>query len=202
MKDTALKDIGETFRRVRQLAGMTLDVVAKQADVTKGYLSKIESGRATPSIAVISKLADVYGLTLSDIFMPEGQRKPLSLIRANERTPVPRNGTELGYVYEFAPFAKIDSQSEVFFLTLPLIGHGVPPPQFRHSGEEIILVLEGRMEFEYGGMTFQMDPGDIIQFDPSIEHHGIAAGTEPAKVLVVTIHDRLDQTKTKRPASD
>lgn len=192
----AIENLGETFRRVRQVAGLTLEFVAKKAEVTKGYLSKVESGRAMPSIAVISKLADVYGMPLSDIFMPQGQRKPLSLVRVDERTQINKNGTELGYVYEFASMMKRDPRSEVFFLTLPVL-EGKMPPRFRHGGEEIILVLEGRMLFEYGGMEFEMGPGDVIQFDSDIEHHGVAVGKGPAKLFVVTISDRKDPKGTK-----
>ncbi|MGO9772411.1 MAG: helix-turn-helix domain-containing protein [Roseiarcus sp.] len=190
----AIENLGETFRRVRLVAGLTLEAVARQADVTKGYLSKVESGRALPSIAVISKLADVYGMPLSDIFMPEGQRKPLALVRANERTPMNKNGSELGYIYEFASMMKRNPRAEVFFLTLPVLD-GEVPPRFKHSGEEIITVLEGRMLFEYGGMEFEMGPGDCIQFESDIEHHGVAVGSQPAKLFVVTIPDRSERKK-------
>jgi transcriptional regulator with XRE-family HTH domain len=188
----AIENLGETFRRVRQRSGMTLERVAGRADVTKGYLSKVESGRVTPSIAVISKLADVYGMPLSDIFMPEGQRKPLSLVRANERTQVNKNGSELGYIYEFASMLKLNPRSEVFFLTLPVLEKKIAPRN-RHAGEEVIVVLEGRMLFEYGGMDFEMGPGDVIQFDSNIEHFGIALGDTPAKLFVVTIPDRNER---------
>jgi transcriptional regulator with XRE-family HTH domain len=187
----AIDNLGETFRRARQTSGMTLETAARRAEVTKGYLSKVESGRAMPSIAVISKLADVYRVTLSDLFMPEGQRSPISLVRADERTLINKNGSELGYVYEFASMMKRNPRAEVFFLTLPIL-EGADPPRFRHSGEEIILLLEGRMRFEYGGMEFEMAPGDCIQFDANIEHHGVAVGATPAKAFVITIPERRD----------
>ena len=133
-------------------------------------------------------------MTLSDIFMPEGQRRPLSLVRANERTPVNKNGSELGYIYEFASLMKRNPRAEVFFLTLPIL-EGEDPPRFKHSGEEIIVLLEGRMRFEYGGMEFEMAPGDCIQFDADIEHHGVAVGDAPARAFVVTIPDRANNGK-------
>lgn len=188
----AIGDLGGTFRNVRQRLGMTLEAVAKQAEVTKGYLSKVESGRAMPSIAVISKLADVFGLPLSEIFMPEGQRKPISLVRADERAQINKNGTELGYIYEFATMMKRNPRCEVFFLTLPVL-EGEIAPRFRHKGEEINLVLEGRMRFRYGGVAFDLGPGDVIQFDSEIEHYGVAIGDQPAKLFVVTIPDRSER---------
>ena len=185
----AIENLGEIFRRVRHRSGKTLDAAARQADVTKGYLSKVESGRAMPSIAVISRLADAYGMPLSEIFMPERQRGPLSLVRANERTAINKNGSELGYLYEIASNMKRNPRSEVFFLTLPFLPDA-DPPRFKHPGEEIIVVLEGLMHFEYGTMEFDMGPGDCIQFDSSIEHHGVAVNGGPVKLFVVIIPDR------------
>ena len=52
---------------------------------------------------------------------------------------------------------KRNPRSEVFFFTLPVLD-GQLPPRFRHGGEEITLVLEGRMLFEYGGLEFEMGP--------------------------------------------
>ena len=191
-----IENLGERFRRARQVTGLTLEAVALQADLTKGYLSKVESGQAMPSIAVISRLADVYGMPLSDIFMPEGERRRFHLVRANERTPVNRNGSELGYVYEFASTMKRNPRADVFFLTLPVLD-GEDPPRFKHSGEEIEVVLEGRMLFEYGGMTIEIGPGDCIQFDANIEHCGVSTGGEPAKLFVVLIPERTERRNAR-----
>lgn len=38
---------GPGIRKLRQLAGMTLDDVAKAAGVSVGYLSRVETGRAS-----------------------------------------------------------------------------------------------------------------------------------------------------------
>jgi transcriptional regulator with XRE-family HTH domain len=185
----AVDYLGAGLRRVRQAAGMTLQSVATRAGVSKGYLSKVESGQAVPSIAVVSRIVDIYGLTLSDVFMPDEQRSPISLVRADERTLVDKNGSELGYVYAIASARKKNPKSQSYFLTLPPL-EDKEPPQFRHPGEEVIVVLEGRMKFQYGHTQFDLGPGDCIQFDANIEHHGVAAGGEPAKLFVVIIPDR------------
>lgn len=185
-------ELGTTLRNIRKTVGLTLDAAAGQADVTKGYLSKVERGSASPSIAVVSRLADVYGVRLADVFIPHGERGPIAITRATERTQMNRNGIELGYVYEVGSPRKANPRAEIFFLTLPSLEKGVKPPEFSHPGEEVLLVLEGQMEFTFAGTQILLGPGDCMQFDPSFHHHGVAIGGKDAKAFVVVIPDKKE----------
>lgn len=182
--------LGNRLRRVRKSSNLTLDKAAQQAQVTKGYLSKIERGHATPSIAVISRLAELYGVSLSEFFMPEGERKPISILRPNDLRAVNRSGTDLGYRYEIGDLTKANPRSEVFFLTLPRLNPGQIPPKNRHSGEEVLLMLEGQMTFYYAGVEFILNAGDCVQFDAENEHYGYASGDTEARAFVVIIPDK------------
>lgn len=183
--------LSTTLRRLRKSTGLTLETAARQADVTKGYLSKVERGSSVPSIAVVGRLAEVYGVGLTDVFLPPGQKTPFSLVRANERTRMNRNGTEYGYTYEVAALNKENPRSEIFFLTLPCI-ENPQLPKMRHPGEEILFVLEGRIRFDFAGTAFFLEPGDCIQFEASYEHLGVAIDGKDAKALLVITHDRHD----------
>lgn len=66
-------------------------------------------------------------------------------------------------------------------------------PSFKHSGEEIFLVLDGRLRFVYGGTEFILGQGDCLQFDASIEHRSRSEGGKPAQLFVVTIPNRNDR---------
>ena len=188
---TVVEEMGATLRRLRKTAGLTLEQAAQQAEVTKGYLSKVESGQATPSMRVIIRLSEVFGIPLSDILMPDAQRRPISIVRSDERIAITRNGSAIGYVHEIAAKGKLDPRSEVFFVTVPSLNCG-PPPRFKHSSEEVFLVLEGRIRFSYGGMEFILEPGDCVQFDARNEHYAIAEDGSPARLFVVTIPERSE----------
>ena len=188
--DNTALDLGQRLRRIRTNARYTLDQTAKRANVTKGYLSKIERGQATPSIAVIHRLAEIYGVGLSEFFMPEGERKAISVLRAGELRAVNRTGSELGYRYQIGDLTKANPRAEVFFLDLPCLAPGAKPPKYSHAGEEILLVLEGQMIFDYAGIELVLNTGDCIQFDAENEHYGYASGGKSARAFVVTIPDR------------
>ena len=55
-------DLEAIGKRIRQLRGKALqDDFAPQLGITQGQLSKIESGRATPSAEVLLRLAELSG---------------------------------------------------------------------------------------------------------------------------------------------
>lgn len=183
-------DLGQRLRRTRTAAKFTLDWAAAQVGLTKGYLSKIERGQSMPSIAVLNRLSDLYGVTLAEFFMPEGERKPITVLRRHEHRTINRSGSEFGYRYEVGDFSKLNPRSEVFFLTLPCVAHPERIPPFRHSGEEVLLMLQGQIVFNYAGVDIILNEGDCIQFESEIAHFGYAIGGRDARAFVVTIPDR------------
>ncbi len=181
-----MEELGASLRRLRMEAGRSLAEAADLAEVTKGYLSKVESGKAIPSIAIIQRLASAYGVRPGDIFNDAGENPHFSLIRSGERRAVNRDGTELGYVFESVGYRMRDRQAEVFVLTMPPVAPG-PKLLYRHKGQEIFFVLEGRVRWLYAGAEYVLEAGDCVYFDAAIEHRGEAEGKDTAKALVVIL---------------
>ena len=61
---------------------------------------------------------------------------------------------------------------------------------FKHEGEEFLFVLDGAMEFNYGGKRYQVKAGDSIYFDADIEHSGKALGGSKVKMLCIIFNYR------------
>jgi len=59
--------IGERIRFYRQAKGRTQAVVAGLAGVTEDYLSQIERGLKTPTIALLHRFAKILGVRISDL---------------------------------------------------------------------------------------------------------------------------------------
>jgi quercetin dioxygenase-like cupin family protein len=65
---------------------------------------------------------------------------------------------------------------------------GYVAPRHTHFGEEIIYVLEGELEYQIGGKTFTVKPGDVL-FVPagvihSVKNIGRGNGAELATYVV------------------
>src|ERR1022692_1887745 len=59
--------IGERIRFYRQAKGKTQAVVAGLAGVTEDYLSQIERGLKTPTLALLHRFAKILGVRVSDL---------------------------------------------------------------------------------------------------------------------------------------
>ena len=53
--------LGESLRAARKRMGLAQLYLAAGAGVSQGYLSRIEAGKATPSAAIVVRLAQVVG---------------------------------------------------------------------------------------------------------------------------------------------
>jgi transcriptional regulator with XRE-family HTH domain len=56
------------LRSKRVALGLRLKEAAAQASCDPGNLSRIEQGKQMPSITLARRLADIYGLTLDEVF--------------------------------------------------------------------------------------------------------------------------------------
>jgi len=55
--DSPAIDLGRTARRLRESQNLTLADVAKRADISSAMLSRLETGRVSPSLETIVALA-------------------------------------------------------------------------------------------------------------------------------------------------
>jgi transcriptional regulator with XRE-family HTH domain len=189
-----LNDLGQRLRHLRRVAGMTIEQVAGQIGVTKGYLSKIETGASDPSVAVLGRLAEAFGVPMSTMFESGGGHE-LSVVRANERLPLNRPGSKSGYVFESLVYRKANRGFEAFLITYPA---RKDPTTYRHPGEEVLYLLEGELLFRYAGVDYILKPGDCVSFDARVEHKGEAYGDKPARALVVVIPGPPEGPKSRR----
>jgi transcriptional regulator with XRE-family HTH domain len=61
-------EFGGYIKRLREDRGLTLRQVEKKVKISNAYLSQVERGmRAIPTFKILEKLADVYGVSISDL---------------------------------------------------------------------------------------------------------------------------------------
>ncbi|TCN31648.1 helix-turn-helix protein [Kribbella orskensis] len=66
--DNDLANLGQEIRRLRKRRNMTLDALAGQAGITKGYLSKIENGNTNlERRKTIKAIADALRVSIADL---------------------------------------------------------------------------------------------------------------------------------------
>ena len=76
MKSDNTVDFGQTIKEQRKQLGLSLRNMSSRLKVTKGYLSRLESGKAVPSIAMVKKLAKLLNLDSTKLCILAGYIPP------------------------------------------------------------------------------------------------------------------------------
>ena len=188
-------EFGSLLRQKRKERSITLNVLAMRTGLTQGYLSKVERGLASPSIATLSRVASALGIKLTDLFEHQNRYSTLSIIGPKDRKKLTRDAQPFGYSYESLAYKKHDKLMEPFIITLT--PNAQEKKLFVHKGEEMMFLLEGKLELTYGDEKYIVEePGTCIYFDSSVPHRGDSYDDKEAKLIVVIsmqhVHDEND----------
>lgn len=63
-----LKELGKKIKIIREREGLTLEKLAYENDISKGYMSEIEKGIRNPSVKVLEKIANGLNVKIRDLF--------------------------------------------------------------------------------------------------------------------------------------
>lgn len=82
---SAAADIGGRIRLARERRDLSLRRLAAKLDISPSGLSQIETGRSRPSVGTLYAIVSELGISLDDLFSPDGGARPARLVaRAGE----------------------------------------------------------------------------------------------------------------------
>lgn len=182
--------LGSLLRGVRDSEGWTLKEMSANCGIPVSTLSKIEHDRLTLTYDKLQQVAARLGMRLSDLLadnagepanQPVTARRSIGSIDNAVRVETPNYQynylcTELRQKRMIPAITRIRAHSLVEFGDL-----------FRHSGEEFLYVLNGRIVVHtqfYDPVT--LGAGECIYIDSSMSHaYLVAEGCDEAEVLAV-----------------
>ena len=56
------QQMGKKLRKLREARGMSQAALAKDAEISEGYLLRLEAGRQDPTLGVLERLAKALGV--------------------------------------------------------------------------------------------------------------------------------------------
>jgi mannose-6-phosphate isomerase-like protein (cupin superfamily) len=117
-------------------------------------------------------------------FVDEPDTPDVNLVRRDERAKVftSKQGLELRNISgRYGPFLIAGADAAVE----PYADSG--PTPMSHPGEELVIVLDGRMQFRIDGREYGVGPGDSIHFRTLLQHSWSNPGAEPAHVIWLVV---------------
>jgi transcriptional regulator with XRE-family HTH domain len=185
MPDTTAENVGNRLRATRRLLGRTLKEVAVAADVSESFLSQLERGKASASIVSLERITSALGLSMSELFGPNGER-PQRLLAADRPELMVGDGAVKHLVTPAAA-----RQMEVFVLQLASGCSIAARRRETVDAEELVLVLAGTVTCEVGPERFELSLGDSVTFR-SDERHRISNARDMTAEVVWVISPPTD----------
>ncbi len=163
--------LGAAIRHRRKALGKTLVEVAREADLTTGFISQVERGISSPSLSSLMTIAAALQTSIEQLlsvpeefseYIPSDKRQTYSLGTRGRRYE------KLGPGFAGALF-------------YPSIIHrpaGHVSEKMCHKGEVFCYLLSGRLEYHLDGDVHIMSAGDTIHHDTSKPHYSKVLGDE------------------------
>jgi transcriptional regulator with XRE-family HTH domain len=169
--------VGAHIRRRRRDRGMTLAQVAERTGLNVGYLSQVETDKASPSLETLAALAEALDVPIAWFLLD--QSKGPRVVRASER-PRRRLRRASGAMTQID--GGIARDLAIFEGTMPA---GYRTGFHAHPGDEHHIVLSGRLRITQGETTVEAGAGDYILLDGTLPHDAESVGTEPTRLIIV-----------------
>ena len=180
MAEEGRVELGERLRAIRLLRRRTLKDVALAAGVSESFLSQLERGRSSASVASLQRLAAALGIEVSDLFASDGLPRPRVLRRA-ARQPVVWGHLGRKALLTPKPFHSL----EVVAADFDPGGSTGDEPYTHGDSEELLVVVEGRVHVQLGTEVYDLRAGDSVHYRSSTPHRVSNPTDEPAEVLFV-----------------
>jgi transcriptional regulator with XRE-family HTH domain len=174
------ESLGARLRARRKAIGKTMQQVAEEANLTIGFISQIERGISSPSLASLYNVAKALDASV-DMFVSQAPARSHSVVtHAGERPTFKVDGTSR--YYEFLERGFADAKLNACLSHVPP-GHA--SEMMSHEGEDFVYLVSGTMLYEVDGVQYDLKAGDTLHFDSRKPHRGTNVGTDPAIELWV-----------------
>ncbi len=175
--------LGRHVHDLRAGRGLALSALAKEAGVSVSMLSAIERGEKTPTVVVLSRIADGLGLSLSRL-LADLETDRVIVRRAAEQDHVTEPGgwqrTVLTPVVPGVNFEWIRT-------TLPPHCDAGGFPAYAPGSHEFVAVESGTLRLGVGEAEYTLHAGDSLYFPADAPHSYANRGEDPCVYHVAAL---------------
>jgi transcriptional regulator with XRE-family HTH domain len=177
--------IGARIHALRAERGLTLDGLARLADVSRAMLSRIERGESSPTAQLLAKICGGLGITPSVLFaQTEAPPSPLSRRRDQPtwRDPATR------YLRRNVSPPGTGSPVDIVEVEFPPGGSITLDSAHLDGWDQHVWVLDGTLDLALGEEAFRLESGDclVMGFDRPIRFRNPTE--RPVRYAVIISH--------------
>jgi transcriptional regulator with XRE-family HTH domain len=169
---------GDRIRQFRMTRQWSVEELAERTGQTPEYIEGVESGRSSPPVSFLVRLAGALSID-PGTFLKKTEQAELRDMRAKAYSQRTRH-----YSYQTLTDGGPNDHLRAFMVSIePRSDH--KPVAYKHEGEEFIFVWEGELKLKLGHKTHILKPGESIHFNSDIPHKLTSLSNSPTRCLVV-----------------
>lgn len=173
-------NVGRRLRTLRDERDLSARAVAEKSGLAVNTLSLIETGKTSPSVSTLQRIAVALDVPITDFFDIHAPETRISHVRAGQR---PRAAFAHGTLEDLNVGMR-QRAVEPFVVTLePHLGSGLQA--IVHTGYEFVFCLEGRLAYTIEEHTYLLEPGDSLLFESTLPHRWQNVDAGPSRAILV-----------------
>lgn len=159
--------LGERIKKRRNELGITLRNLASKVELSASFISQIEQNKSSPSVENLKKIANILEVKVSTLIEDEDSESDSLITRRNMRKKI----------------ESLDSKTKISLLTFQDKSKNMEPlfyeiepggesgqNQYKHLGEEFLLVLKGKVDIYIDDEVYLLEKGDSMYFHSTRRH--------------------------------
>jgi len=175
-------NVGARLRALRQDSGISIRTLATRTDFSPSFISQVEKGQASPSIASLDRIAGALGVSLVEFFAVNEESTTI-VTRAGE-APELRSSWSRAQIQALGPGGG-HARLEPLLITLEPGGLSGKHPSAVAS-DTFAFIVEGEVTITVGEINHTLRQGDAITLTVDVPHRWENTGLVPAQILVVS----------------
>ncbi len=172
--------LGTVLRKQRKELKLTMKEVSERAQISEGFLSQIENNVNTPSVDTLMNICRAIGVNAGDVLNQVEQLDKLVVIRKKDWNEIDIPHSGFATKRFFAPDNRTIIDSAILVIDE---GTTIPVRKNIRNSQELICVLEGRVELELGTEKLQLSRGDTAHYWSNPSRQKITAGSRGKAIV-------------------
>ncbi len=148
--------------------------------LSKGFISNVENNNTSPSINTLNTIAEFLKVPLPYLLLEKKQH--MRVVRKDDRRSSSLKNLHIEHITSKGPLRMMIVESPPGFA----IGEDEP---HAHEGEEVHLVLEGKVLAEQGEDSIIAEEGDSFSWNASVPHMVKNVGDKKSVILIAIYSD-------------
>lgn len=178
-------DIGSNIRAIRKRKNMTMAQICEATGLSQGFMSQVETNKTSPSISTLESIANTLEVPLAYLLLKKEDR--MNIVRKENRM-ITKSGSENNLKVEHLSSTK---KVRMMLVELPP-GASTGKTPHAHEGEEVHVVIKGKIYAEQGEDSAEFEEGDSFSWHACTPHTVKNIGEETATVLI-TVYTESEQ---------